>query len=265
MKSMTETQDIENPQAIATLELANVGFGGRRETSIRLHQFTGVIHAGEMVQVLLESQHDPRDLVSLLIGLNRPQYGIIRFAGQDWMGTDYRRHFSMRSRIGRVYAGMAWMQNLTVRQNVQLSMLHHGQSRSAADHTVLQWTQRLSGRRAAAVYHAMDKRPAFVEPSVLQVCQFVRAVCNQPRLLFLERPLIHLIDELFDSVVSVIDDMRDSGTSVLWFASDASDFGLRFRSPVVQWSIVDDSLVPNFVLPGLVDSGLTASGGGSGR
>jgi ABC-type ATPase involved in cell division len=262
---MTDTQDIENPQTIATLELANVGFGGRRETSIRLHQFTGAIRAGEMVQVLLEPQHDPRDLVSLLLGLNRPQYGTIRFEGQDWLGNDYRRHFLMRSRIGRVYAGMAWMQNLTVRQNVQLSMLHHGQSQSVAEQTVLEWTQRLAGRRAAAVYPAMDKRPAFVEPSVLQVCQFVRAVCNQPRLLFLERPLLHLIDELFDSVVDVIDGLRDSGTSVLWFASDATDFELRFRSPVVQWSIVDDALVPDFVLPGLVDSSLASSGRGPGR
>jgi ABC-type ATPase involved in cell division len=253
MKIMTNSENTDNPKPVATLELENVGFGGRRETSIRLNQFTGAIQAGELVRVLLEPQHDPRDLVSLLLGLNQPQYGTIRFEGQDWLGTDYHRHFAMRSRIGRIYAGMAWMQNLTVGQNVQLSMLHHGLSQSVAQQRVLDWTKRLSGRRAAAVYHAMDKRPSFVEPSMLQVCQFVRAVCNQPRLLFLERPLHHLIDELFEPVVEVIDDLREGGTAVLWFASESSDFGLRFRKPVIRWSIIDDALVPSFVVPSLVE------------
>ncbi|MCO8122058.1 hypothetical protein NHH03_09940 [Stieleria sp. TO1_6] len=233
----------ELPAGPAILEIEAVRFEGQGEMSLSMNQFSSTVGAGELVKVSLQRRHDPRDAASLLIGLHHPPAGSIRYAGQDWLGRDYTRHFQMRSQIGRVFAGSAWIHNLTVRENLWLSMSHHGLATRRIKVNVKRWVQRLAGPRGALVHQAMRKRPSSVEPSILQICQFVRAVCNQPRLLLLERPFRFLVDDLYDRFVTAIDDLRSKGTGVVWFAGDGADHELAFRGPIRHWPVVNDVLI----------------------
>jgi ABC-type ATPase involved in cell division len=224
------------------LEMDKVRFDRRDETSIRMDQFSGRIESGQLTKVTLQRRHDPRDVVSLMLGLHQPQSGSIRYDAQDWLGTDYSRHFRMRSQIGRVFAGSAWIQSLTVRDNIQLSMSHQRVSKSEIKSNINRWTKRLSGKRIASVHHAMKRRPAFVEPSVLQVCQFVRAFCNRPRLLILERPLRSLAEDFYADFMSSIQVLLSRGTAILWFAGDRQEYQVNFQAPTTQWKIENDFL-----------------------
>ncbi|QEG00205.1 ABC transporter ATP-binding protein YxdL [Stieleria maiorica] len=228
--------------AAPILEFHDVNFKGTGETSIQMKRFTGALRSGELVEVELERHHNPRDLVSMMLGLNPPDAGEVLYDRQDWLGTDYPRHFQMRSEIGRVFAGSAWVQSLTLRDNIQLPMRHHGIAETAAKKKVAHWIRRLTGHQRAKVKWALKKRPNVVEPSVLQLCQLVRAVANGPRLLILERPLRFLPESLYDRFVSAMDDLRDAGTAILFFAGDRDEYQLKFRKPVNHWRIVDGAI-----------------------
>ena len=224
------------------LEFAKVNFEGGGETSIRMRDFSARVAAGELIEVELQRHHDPRDLSLSMLGLDDLQSGAIHFQGVDWLGSDYAKQFEMRSRIGRVFAGSAWVQSLTVRDNLQLSMLHHGVDTAAAESEVQRWVGRLAGTQLAAVRYSLDQRPSVVEPSVLQLCQLVRAVCNDPILLILERPLKYMQEERYGDFVAVIDELRSSGTAVLFFSGDRDEYELSFQSPVAHWKVVRDTL-----------------------
>ena len=224
------------------LELDQVSFRRRGETSIHMDRFSASVRAGQLIKLGLMRRHDPRDLVSLLIGLHHPHAGTIRYRGRDWLGLNYSRHFRMRSRIGRVFAGSAWVQSLTVRDNIRLAMSHHGVDKTQIKAQLNEWVERLSGSRVPEVRHALRNRPSFVEPSVLQICQFIRAFIHQPKLLIFERPLRYLVDEAQSNLVAAIEDLRSGGTSVLWFTGDGADPEVSFQGAVSHWTLTNDTL-----------------------
>lgn len=224
------------------LELRDASSRVKGETLIRVSGFSGTIRAGEMVAVPLDRHHDPRDLASTLQGLKPLAAGSVLFDGQSWSGNDYSRHFQMRSKIGRVFAGPAWIQNLTVRDNLYLPLLHHGIEAIGAESTISDWTKRLAGDQHDVVDRALGQRPSAVEPSILQICQLIRAVCNQPGLLILERPMRFLSEARQRALVSAVDRLRKTGTAVLYFGSRHDDMDAGFGPPIRQWQTVGSTL-----------------------
>lgn len=224
------------------LELTDVTSAIGNAKSIRFRKFSGQLLEGDVVHVNLEGHHDPRDLLSLILGLGAPISGSIRFAGQGWLGNNYREHYQMRAQIGRVFAGAAWVQSLTVGENIQLAQLHHGVKKTIiADH-IEKWTQRLSGRHVTTVRRSLAERPNFVDEPILQICQLVRAVCNYPKLLLLDRPLRFLMQELRHEFISVIDELTSLGACVLWFSSGIEEHELKLGGELKQWKLTDDVL-----------------------
>lgn len=244
MKPLAGNDRDETPGETTTLEFQQVSFRGTGETSLRMRQFTDTIRGGELVIVPLRRQHDPRDLASAILGLYPLDSGTLRFLGEDWLGTEYPRHFRMRSRVGRVFAGSAWVKNMTVLDNVLLPMLHQGIDDADAIDRVNAWVGRLSGRFNRVVDRIMTRRPTSVEPSMLQVCQLIRACCNEPRLLILERPLQYMVDSLIGGFVSVLDQLCSEGVSVLLFADEGSEKQLAFQTPVRRWSLRNSTVMP---------------------
>jgi phospholipid/cholesterol/gamma-HCH transport system ATP-binding protein len=205
--------------------------------------FSGCVAAGELVEVRLRRHQQPRDLVSALLGIRELDAGAVRFQGQGWTGNDYKRHFLMRSRIGRVFSGSAWISNMTVSDNLLLPMLHHGRSEDDARGRIEEWTIRLAGRQARVVQRAMRRRPSAVEPSMLQACQLIRAVCNAPAMLILERPFQYLNDAVGEAFVSAVDQLRRRGVAVLLFTGDRNGSLQRFGELVTRWELSGNALV----------------------
>ena len=224
------------------LELRKVHCGSRGVKSVQLQHFSASVRSGDLVQVTLGKRQESREFVSLLLGLSFPIEGSIKFMGNDWLGTQYTRHFAMRSRIGRVFTGTAWMQNLTVEENIQLPQLHHRVPKVTIRENIEKWTARLSGAHLDEVRVAFNKRPAFVDETILQVCQWIRAFANQPRLLILERPMLSIADEGFAELLGSIRDLQSSGTAIVWFSSGSDDKLIRFEDPIRQWSIQEGVL-----------------------
>lgn len=224
------------------LELTDVTSAIGDAKSVRFRKFTGQLLEGDVVQVRLDGHHDPRDLLSLILGLSPPISGKIQFTGKGWLDKNYRQHYQMRAQIGRVFAGAAWVQSLTVGENIQLAPLHHGIKKSVIAEHIDRWTQRLSGRHITTVRRSLAQRPNFVDEPILQICQLVRAVCNRPKLLLLDRPLRFLMQELRHDFFSAIDELTSLGASVLWFSSGNEEPELKLGGQLTQWRITDDVL-----------------------
>lgn len=225
------------------VEFDHVRYQSGASNAVGAMQLHCHVRPGELVVVPLKRWHDTRKLVSLIMGLNEPSAGHVRFAGNDWQTTSFENQFRLRSRIGRVFAGSAWIQSLTVGDNVRLSLDHHRlMKRSQIQPTIRRISKEFSGPHVAAVAHAMTQRPAFVDPSLLQICQWIRAVCLTPLLLVLERPLRFLNSDVYPSVVQFVDRLRRRGTGVLWFAGGTEDHELKFERPITSWSLQGDLL-----------------------
>ena len=224
------------------LELKNIQCGSHGVKAVRLEQFSASVRSGDLVQITLGKRQESREFVSLLLGLSFPIEGSIRFMGNDWLGTQYTRHFAMRSRIGRVFTGTAWMQSLTVGENIQLPQLHHRVPKATIRENIEKWTTRLSRDHLGEVREAFNKRPAYVDESILQMCQWIRAFAHQPRLVILERPLLSIADEGFPELFEAIRDLQSSGTAIVWFSSGDEDKMFRFETPIRQWSVQEGVL-----------------------
>ncbi len=165
------------------LEMRNVSFASRTAHSIGFRHVDLVLREGELTVMRIGRSNKCRDVASMLQGLHQPTEGEILFRNQNWLGNDYNRHYRMRSQIGRVFEDHAWIQHFNVLENVMLAGRHHRLATTAVELEVKSWTERLN---VASV--AYD-RPAFVDPPVLQVYQWIRAMICKPALLILERPM----------------------------------------------------------------------------
>lgn len=197
----------------AVLALQGVSFRGRSENGAWLRHAELQLRAGDLAVVHVDPAVATRELVSMLQGLTLPSEGQVLFRGQDWLGNDHQRHFQMRSQIGRVFEGQAWIENLNVDENVTLARRHHGMASAELQADVQSWVARLG------IEGLSRRRPAFVEPSVLQVHQWIRAFVGSPSMVVLEHPLQFLSHSWRTKLLHAIDQLRATGTAVLWFTS----------------------------------------------
>ncbi len=122
-------------------------------------------------------------IADLLCGMIPPGSGSVEFEGRPWDSGSPAAQAERRARIGRVFAGTAWVSNLDVDENLILAQLYHT-DRPAAE--VRAAAEDLARRFGLAGIPA--GRPAWADPRDLQVAQWVRAWLGHPSLFVLEEP-----------------------------------------------------------------------------
>jgi ABC-type ATPase involved in cell division len=239
MQQLAKEQEsrVEPPKP-PVLELHRVSFQGRLENGLRLHEADLVLREGDLAIVQLDSSTTTREVTSMMQGLQTPRSGQVLFCKDHWQGHDYDRHFKMRSRIGRVFEGQAWIENLNVDENVTLALRHHGSEAESIRQEIAYWVSKLELRGLSR------KRPAFVEPSLLQVHQWIRAFAGSPTLLLLERPLQFLSSSWLPKLLESIDELRQRGAAVLWFTSEEELVPIGSLQPLMRLKWQEGKLVP---------------------
>lgn len=218
MKSATTSDPPLADSRPPVLELRGVTFRPAQGGAALLMNVDLVVGEGDMVLVNLPRAASVRGAVSMMQGLADPNSGRLQFCGSSWTKGTYEEHFRMRSRIGRVFDGHAWIENLNVIENVTLSAQHHGVATQEVTDRLRRLADRFGVRRLA------DERPAYVEAGVLQVYQWIRALISSPRLLLLERPLRSLPADLMSVCRDLVNEVRQAGTAVIWFTSNEPDW-----------------------------------------
>ncbi|TWU56707.1 nickel transporter ATP-binding protein NikE [Rubripirellula tenax] len=236
-ESETSTVIVNKPRP-KVLELRSVTLSGKTERTGGLLDVSLLLREGEMAMIHMERSQSSRAAASMIQGLTKPYRGDVLFQDSDWQGNDFSRHFRMRSRIGRVFDGQAWIANLNINDNLTLAGEHHGRDHKSMHHEIALWSKQFS------VDPASRERPAFVEPSRLQIFQWVRALSCHPSLLILERPMRSVATTWLPALVRAVEKLRRRGTAVVWFAGSAAEASDDLSKPVLHFRWVDERLHP---------------------
>jgi molybdate transport system ATP-binding protein len=117
-----------------------------------------------------------------LAGLDRPDAGFVRFAGETWFDAARAIHVSpQRRRIGLLFQEYALFPHLSVAANVAYGI--RGLPRAARDGRVRTISERLR------IGDLLERRPGQLSGGQRQRVALARALATSPRLLLLDEPL----------------------------------------------------------------------------
>lgn len=150
--------------------------------------------------------------VSQLIGFYKGEYLI---NGQDVLQFSFEEFRCFRVQIGYGFAIRGLINNLTLRQNLELPLNYH-QFLPAGE--VTEWINH------CAEYFEMgadlDRRPSEVPASLQKATLILRAFIHRPRLIFLDNPEVFLSNRHHANLLQLVDDHRAQwGLKHLFFST----------------------------------------------
>lgn len=223
----------------AVLTFRGVTAAADRDHDIGLTNVSCTVGAGEMMLVLAEAAHPRLPFADLAEGLLAPESGTVEFLGKDWTTLTPDQAVKARARIGRVFAGTAWVSNLDTDENVLLRERHHSRRpTSVLEAEALAWAQKFG------LDDLPRQRPAWVRRSEFMRTQWVRSVLGKPRLLLLEYPETDVTREELQTWQNALQQVRADGTAIVWFTLDEGLWKDAVMQPACRWRMRGPELLP---------------------
>ena len=142
------------------------------------------VQADEVFGIVGGSGSGKSVLLRTILGLQRPQAGIVRINGSDITQMSAAQLRPIKERYGVAFQQGALFSGLTVLQNVQLPMVEHLRLPAGAMDELAQLKIRLVGLAADAA----GKYPAELSGGMVKRAAIARALALDPTLLFLDEP-----------------------------------------------------------------------------
>ncbi len=166
-------------------------------------------------------------LVDILLGIEQPQAGDVRFDGQAWREMSESDAFRVRGQVGRVMNRGNWLRSRTVMDNLLLPLRHH---------TVLPDDLLREMACDLARHFGLPGLPMLppddCPASDLERAACVKAFLGRPQLVFLEHPMEYADIGLLPPLMAAVQQVRRRGGAVVWFT--------RNRAVLEQRSIPAD-------------------------
>ena len=184
------------------------------------------IGAGESVAIIGASGAGKSTLLALLAGLDSPTSGRITLAGADLTALDEDGRARLRAeRVGFVFQSFHLVPSLTALENVMLPLELAGRrdARAAAAETL--------GR--VGLEHRTGHYPRQLSGGEQQRVAIARAFVTRPAVLFADEPTGNLDPQLAVDILGLIEDINDTGVTVLFATHDRSLLDIRPRRVIV--------------------------------
>ena len=142
------------------------------------------VMAGEIFGIVGGSGSGKSVLLNTILGLRKPQEGVVRIQGTDITRLDDAELRELKTVYGVTFQAGALFSSLTVLQNVQLPMLEHLRLSARALEDLALLKVRLVGLPLEAAW----KYPAQLSGGMIKRAALARALALDPLLLFLDEP-----------------------------------------------------------------------------
>jgi phospholipid/cholesterol/gamma-HCH transport system ATP-binding protein len=164
------------------LEIKNINkaFGQNKV----LKNFSLALHTGENVAVLGKSGSGKSVLIKCVVGLIEPDSGSIRVFDQEVENMSPDELDQVRAKIGFLFQSNALYDSMTVRENLEFPLRHHGLYNDSIDpgKTV---TQALED---VGLAHTIDMMPAELSGGMRKRIALARTLILQPKIILYDEP-----------------------------------------------------------------------------
>lgn len=183
-----------------------------------VHALRGVdleVRAGDHLAIVGASGSGKSTLLNVLGLLDRPTGGQYLLDGIDTAGLSDRRRAALRGRrIGFVFQSFHLLSHRPVEENVMLAELYRGESRSGRLRRAVEALDRVG------LGHRIGFLPTRLSGGERQRVAIARAIVGRPSMLLCDEPTGNLDSENTASVLSLFDDLRDSGLTIVVITHD---------------------------------------------
>ena len=196
-------------QTILRTELLNKTYWNGPEKTVALDDVNLEVPRGKLLAVYGPSGSGKTTLLFLLGGFDKPTSGRILLEGTEISNLEETRLSQIRRRmIGFVFQNYNLVEELTVRENIALTMMFEGRPQRE----IIETADRLLSKIDLA-----DKRrhrPSHLSAGEQQRVAIARALANSPRLVLMDEPTGNLDEDnsrtILDLVTSI---MRNDGVT----------------------------------------------------
>jgi polar amino acid transport system ATP-binding protein len=184
------------------------------------------VFPGQIVAVIGSSGSGKSTVLRCVNLLEEIQDGQIFLEGVEISEPDVNQD-KVREQIGLVFQSFNLFSHLSILENITLALVHvKNVSKQEARQKALSWLERIGLADKA------DSYPDKLSGGQQQRTAIVRAVAMEPKVLLLDEVTSALDPELVGEVLSLIKDLKASGTTILMATHE-----LSFAREVADWVI----------------------------
>lgn len=193
-----------DPQTNSEPPIAVRGLRKAFGTLLVLDGITFQLEAGQVTCVLGRSGTGKSVLLKLLIGLEKPDAGSIRLAGQDILSATLPELNAARKKVGFLFQQSALYDSMSIEENVAFPLRRHSKLSDAERRDRVH-------RLLASVEmdRDLDKMPADLSGGMRKRVGLARALALEPAILMFDEPTTGLDPITAAEIAKLILDLRD--------------------------------------------------------
>ncbi|HET8795225.1 MAG TPA: ABC transporter ATP-binding protein [Arthrobacter sp.] len=169
------------------------------------------VQSGSLVTLVGANGAGKTSILNAISGLLRPRAGVIRFKGEDI--TKWPSHRMVKAGLVQVPEGREILAALTVAENLSLGGWHRGK-------TLRRNVDRMY-ERFPVLKERQKLQAGALSGGEQQMLAIARALIAEPEVLLLDEPSMGLAPKIVDEVFAVIDQIRETGTTVVLVEQNA--------------------------------------------
>jgi putative ABC transport system ATP-binding protein len=168
------------------------------------------IHPGEFVAIMGPSGCGKSTLLNVMGMLDTPTSGSYMFAGQEVAGLPEAQLANVRkANIGFIFQSFNLVDELTVRENVELALLYH-------DVPAAERRQRVEAvMDRVGIAHRARHRPSQLSGGQQQRVAVARALVAEPKLILADEPTGNLDTNHGDEVMRMLQTLNAAGSTIV--------------------------------------------------
>lgn len=168
------------------------------------------VRRGEFVAVMGPSGCGKSTLLNIVGMLDNPSSGSYYFLGEDVAGYGESKLSGIRKcNIGFIFQSFNLIDELTVRENIELALLYHKVSATERKDRAYQVMERME------IAHRANHMPAQLSGGQQQRVAVARAVIAEPNLILADEPTGNLDSHNGQEVMELLTQLNKQGTTIL--------------------------------------------------